>query len=146
MCDTKRSGVFAAAERRRRGRTGIWNLNPAASGEPGGAGVVSDQIGFQKWKPEMETRAKDLTETLKDVQMKVDQVALNISVIQSAGGVQIEKGMPASAHLEASASGKAPGPNRYHFAAIHRPVTENLRTPAPVEGTQQPVSVLTVHP
>jgi hypothetical protein len=30
-------------------------------------GVVSDRIGFQKWKPEMESRLKDLTEALKDV-------------------------------------------------------------------------------
>jgi hypothetical protein len=30
-------------------------------------GVVSDRIGFQKWKPEMESRVKDLTEALKDV-------------------------------------------------------------------------------
>jgi archaellum component FlaC len=50
-------------------------------------GVVSEQIGFQKWKPEMETKVKDLTETLKDVQMKVDQVALNLPSISSAGGV-----------------------------------------------------------
>jgi archaellum component FlaC len=54
-------------------------------------GVVSEQIGIQKWKPEMEMKVKDLTETLKDVQMKVDQVALNLPSISSAGGVQIEK-------------------------------------------------------
>jgi hypothetical protein len=104
-------------------------------------GVVSEQIGFQKWKPEMEKKLKDLTETLKDVQMKVDQVALNLPSISSAGGVQIEKGVPASAHMEATVSGKAPGPNCHHLADIHRRpgVTENLRTPAPVEGMQQTV-------
>jgi hypothetical protein len=47
--------------------------------------------------------------------------------------------VPASAHLEAAVLGKAPGPNCHHLADIHRRpgVTENLRTPAPVEGMQQ---------
>lgn len=88
----------------------------------------------------MENRVKDLMETWKNIQVKVDQVTMNQPMKQPLGEVQIGGRVPVSVHLETSTSEKG-------FRRVCYPHDENHQRPgAEFESNQIPTPVRVMIP
>jgi hypothetical protein len=103
--------------------------------------MMKDQGEFRRWRPEVKTKVSEVAEALKTIQAKVDQFGKGVATEASQEGVPTTGGASISAQWEIPSTEATHGQPRHRFAKNHRRpgvVTDNFRTPAPVESMKIP--------
>jgi hypothetical protein len=105
--------------------------------------VMGEQVEFQRWRPEVETRVTEIAEALQAIQAKVNEVAQRSVSASSKAEIPATNGASGSAHLEPPSSETTHGHNRHHQSDHYRRAgvgNDTFRSPTPVGGTIPPLN------
>jgi hypothetical protein len=105
--------------------------------------VMGEQVEFQRWRPEVETRVTEIAEALQAIQAKVNEVAQRSMSASSKAEIPTTNGASGSAHLEPPSSETTHGHNRHHQSDHYRRAgvgNDTFRSPTPVGGTIPPLN------